>query len=171
MTVSGQQNCEDVSGETSVFLISFLLTKINARENAKMWGRLRPIVHFWKICSVFFFMEKISAERTRNCEDVSGQSSIFVFLFSFYWKNKRRENAKLWGRLTPNASFPQKKMFHKFERETGSEIVRTSQANRSFLFFEKKKSAGENAKLWGRLTPNARFPQQKNKTFLISLQI
>ena len=49
-------------------------------------------------------------------------------------------------------------------RAASREIVRTSQANRPFsslIFFVRKKNTGDNTKLWGRLTPNARFALQK----------
>ena len=68
-------------------------------------------------------------------------------------------------------------LWKKLSAETEREIVRTSQAKRQFLFVVlffllwTKISAGENAKLWGRLRPSVHFPQKEYKLFMIFSQI
>ena len=50
-------------------------------EIAKLWGRLSPNARSWKIWSVFLSIFSLiwARSRPRNCEDVSGKSSTFVF--------------------------------------------------------------------------------------------
>ena len=121
---------------------------------------------------LLFFSQIWARNQPRNCEDVSGNSSIFVFHFCLWEKKSAGENTKLWGRLTPNARFAPKKnrqfiIFSKIwsrNRQRNYEDVSSQSAIFAFwIFFFERKNAGENAKLWGRLKPNARFPK-KNQT-------
>ena len=190
-----QRNYEDVSSQSAIFAFwLFVVERKNAGENAKLWGRLKPnarfprkkvqtIYHFltnWKaklwgrlkpnvrfwnvtidcttvlVCKIVrtsqakrpffnFFKQKKSKRDRENCEDVSAQTPVLEktdpFSYDFFsqiWA--RKPAAKLWGRLRQIVPF----LFFLF-------------------FFEEQKSAGENTKLWGRLTPNACFSSRQQK--------
>ena len=138
-------------------------TNLSAKPAAKLWGRLRQLVHFR--FSFFLLREKKAPERTRNCEDVSRQTPVFQKtdnLFLFFKKLIAKPAAKLWGRLKPIGHFcfliiflkektpertrncedvsSQTPVVHQknsnyfsFLDKFESEIVRTSQAKRPFL--------------------------------------
>ena len=91
---------------------------------------------------LMIFFHKFERETSREIVRTSQANRPFSFFLFFFLEQKSDgENTKLWGRLTPNALFlpPKNKhffiFFQKFDRETGSEIMRTSQANRQFLLF------------------------------------
>ena len=138
----GRHNCEDAWGQTSVFNIFF--TKKRASEIAKMWGRLRPNARcFFLLLFILHFFDKKRKRYRENVRTSQAKRPFLKNLTSFVF------------------------IFSQNMTQPVREIVRTSQANRLFLFFlllfDKKIRATENAKLWGRLTPNARFWKKTNK--------
>ena len=201
-----KRNREDVSSQDGRFWNATIdSTTVSVCKIVRTPQAKRPF-------SKFFKTEKRTQRDRRNCEDVSAQtpdleksvpfSPIIFFInlcanpgreivrtsqatrpFSCLWfflgrtKKSAGDNTKLWGRLTPNARFaPQKNQtiyhfVHGFDRGTGGEIVRTSQAKVLFSLFDfcffPRKNSGENAKLSEHLKRNACFPQKKIRIFFM----
>ena len=166
MRESRPRNCEDVSGNSPIFVfVIFVLRKKKAPEitrNFEDVSRRTPVLPLKKIRQCIILFTDLTAEPAAKLWGRLKPIVLFSLvdlLFVFERKNSG-ENAKLRGRLKPNARFPQKKIrtiFHVLDT-LENEIVRTSQAKTSV--FETQQSIRRpcpSVKLWGRLKRNVRF--------------